>query len=69
MTHKDEFRARADQARLEAGESTLDNVRERMLRSAAAWDQMASREERVVAAREARQRDKAAEAEPGLDQA
>src|SRR5262245_41284813 len=41
--HHDFLVARADEARLEAETATLDNVRERCLRAAAAWDAMAAR--------------------------
>jgi hypothetical protein len=60
MTHKDEFRERANEARNQANATKLANVREQLLRSADAWDVMAQREERVAAAREARARDKPA---------
>lgn len=44
MTAQLEFYiARAAQARAEADTAKLSNVRERCLRSAAAWDEMASR--------------------------
>ena len=56
MTLKDDFRTRADDARREAGVCKLTNVRDQLLRSAAAWEAMAQREERVAAAREERAR-------------
>jgi hypothetical protein len=40
------FLARADQARAEAEEATLDHVRERCRRSEAAWHAMAERAQR-----------------------
>ena len=40
------YLARAAQARGEAAEATLDHVRERCLRSEAAWQQLADRAER-----------------------
>lgn len=66
MTHKDEYHERAKDARLQADASNLDNVRDKLLRSAAAWEVMAEREERVAAAREARARDKQADPGDGL---
>jgi hypothetical protein len=50
------YLARAAQARVEAEEATLDHVRERCLRSEAAWTAMAERAQRS-------ERLKAAEAE------
>ena len=43
----DFYRARADQARAEADAATLSHVRERCLRSEAAWLQLAGRAERA----------------------
>ena len=54
MTMRDDYHARADEARREARTSTLANVRDKLLRSANAWDQMAQREDRIAAARQAR---------------
>lgn len=48
----DFFLARAAEARADAERATLDNVRERALRSEAAWTAMASRAERSDKARE-----------------
>ena len=42
------FPAQADKARAEAKAATLENVRARCLRSAQAWDEMASRVQRVA---------------------
>lgn len=42
----DFYRARAAEARADAESATLDNVRDRCLRAAAAWDAMAARAER-----------------------
>lgn len=61
MTNKDQFLSRAEEARLQAELTTLVNVRDKLLRSADAWELMARREERVAAARDARSRDKQAE--------
>jgi hypothetical protein len=47
------FRARADQARAEADEATLDHVRERCLRSEAAWQALADKAQRTERMREA----------------
>ena len=44
--------ARADEAAAEAVAATLDNVKHRALRSAAAWRGMADRARRVAAQRE-----------------
>lgn len=41
------YRARAEEARRDAQSATLDNVRERHLTAAAAWDVMAERGERT----------------------
>ena len=40
------FRARAEEARAQAEEATLDHVRERCLRSHAAWASLAAKAER-----------------------
>lgn len=42
-SHHDFLVARAHEARAEAEAATLDNVRDRCLRAAAAWDAMAAR--------------------------
>lgn len=64
MAHQHEFfRARADEARAEAGAAKLDNVRERALRAAAAWEVMADRELRLQAERQRRDAEKAHNAE------
>ena len=49
VRHKDHetFLARADQARADAEAATLENVRERCLRSELAWCEMAARVERT----------------------
>lgn len=41
------YRLRAEQARAEAEQATLENVRERCLRAEAAWIEMAVRAERT----------------------
>ena len=41
------YRLRAEQARAEADQATLDNVRERCLRAEAAWMEMAARADRT----------------------
>ena len=56
------FLARADQARAEAEEATLDHVRERCRRSEAAWTVLAERAERSELLREQDAKKKAAEA-------
>jgi len=45
------YRARAEQCFAEAERTSLENVRERCLRSAAAWVAMAERGERTAAMR------------------
>jgi hypothetical protein len=47
------FRARAEECRAQAEESSLQNVKERCLRAAAAWMAMAERGERADAMRAA----------------
>ncbi|MCL6728999.1 hypothetical protein [Sphingomonas hankyongi] len=46
------FLARAEQARAEADAATLDHVRERSLRSEAAWNALAAKAERSEKFRE-----------------
>ena len=53
------FRARADECRSQAEATTLENVRERCLRSAAAWTAMAEQGERADAMRAALDKAKA----------
>lgn len=45
-TLHEQYAARADEARAEANGTSLANVRERCLRSAAAWEAMAARARR-----------------------
>ena len=52
MTDRETYLARAAQARAEADAATLDNVRERCLRSEAAWAEMAARAKRTEEMRE-----------------
>jgi hypothetical protein len=47
MTDRETYLARAAEAREAAAEATLDNVRERCLRSEEAWMLMADRAERT----------------------
>ncbi|OAN66909.1 hypothetical protein [Sphingomonas sp. TDK1] len=56
------FRARADEAGTAAARSDLDNVRERHLRSQAAWEAMAVRAERVATQRALNEAEKEARA-------
>jgi len=58
----DFYLARAAEARAAAGESILDNVRERNLRAAEAWEAMAERTLRGDTAREKLAAEKAAAA-------
>ncbi|HWT11975.1 MAG TPA: hypothetical protein VN231_04415 [Allosphingosinicella sp.] len=46
-THHEFYRERAAAARRDADEATLANVRERCMRAAAAWDEMAARAART----------------------
>ncbi len=48
------FRQQAEQARADADAATLDNVRDRCLRAAAAWLAMAERQERIDSGRAGR---------------
>ena len=54
MTPLDFYRTQADRSTTEAANATLDNVRDRCLRAAAAWDEMAKRIERTDAMRASR---------------
>lgn len=51
MTDRETYLARAAEMRAAAEAATLDNVRDRCLRSEAAWMQMAQRAERTEAMR------------------
>jgi hypothetical protein len=53
------YRARAEECRAQAAETTLQNVRERCLRAAEAWVAMAERGERADALRAAQEKAKA----------
>lgn len=55
------YRERAEEARMEAGKAGLDNVRERCLRSAEAWEVMATRLARTTRLRAATEVRKAEE--------
>jgi hypothetical protein len=59
MTDRETYLARAAQARADAEAATLDNVRERCLRSEAAWNAMAARAERTEQMRQTLLREKA----------
>ncbi|GAA4780958.1 hypothetical protein GCM10023219_31370 [Stakelama sediminis] len=59
MTEAETFRARADAAGAEAAASDLANVRDRLLRSQAAWAAMATRSERVAKERARNEAEKA----------
>ncbi|GGZ99510.1 hypothetical protein [Novosphingobium arvoryzae] len=60
MATQEFYLARAGEARAEAAVCTLDNVRERALRSAAAWEAMAARAAETAEARHVRDLEKAA---------
>ena len=60
MTDRETFLARAAEARADADLAMLDNVRDRCLRSEAAWSEMAARAERTEKMRAARDAEKAA---------
>ena len=59
MTDRDTFLLRAAAARAEADIAVLQNVRDRCLRSEAAWSEMAARAERTEQMRAAREAEKA----------
>ncbi|HEX8483104.1 MAG TPA: hypothetical protein VF650_14500 [Allosphingosinicella sp.] len=59
------YLARAAEARADAQAATLDNVRNRCLRAAEAWDAMASRARRGDTMRARQEADKRALAEAG----
>ena len=61
-THHQFYMDRAADARRDAEAATLENVRERCLRAAAAWDDMASRVARTERMRAETEAKKAAEA-------
>ena len=60
LKERDVYLLRAEQARTEAGEATLENVRDRCLRAEAAWMEMAARAERTEKMRAAALAEKAA---------
>lgn len=64
MTDREVFLARAAEAREQASAATLDNVRERCLRSEEAWMSMADRAARTEKMRATLLADKAAAADP-----
>jgi hypothetical protein len=61
-THHEFYLERAAAARRDADEATLANVRERCLRAAAAWDEMAARAARTERMRAETEAKKALEA-------
>ena len=67
MTDKENYMARAAEARNAAAAATLDNVRDRCLRSEAAWTAMAARAERTEKMRASLLAAKAAAAEMQVD--
>src|SRR3546814_10859513 len=56
MNHAEHCRFQAERSLAEAETTTLGNVRDRYLRAATAWQQMADRAERVAIDREAREK-------------
>ncbi|HEX8653959.1 MAG TPA: hypothetical protein VF693_01885 [Allosphingosinicella sp.] len=60
----DFYRARAAEARAEAEAASLENVRQRCLRAAAAWEDMADRAARTDRMRARQEADRAAAAAP-----
>ena len=58
----DFYRARAAEARADAEAASLENVRQRCLRAAAAWEDMADRAARTDRMRARQEADKAAAA-------
>jgi len=67
MTDRETFLARAAEARKDAEAAKLDNVRERCLRSEAAWSEMAARAERTETMRAARDAEKTRVAEATIE--
>ncbi len=63
LKDRDVFLLRAEEARTQADEATLDNVRDRCLRAEAAWMEMAARAERTEKMRADQAAAKAAAAE------
>lgn len=61
MTDRETYLARAAEAQADADAAILDNVRDRCLRSAEAWNVMATRAERTEKMRATLQAHKAAE--------
>lgn len=59
-SQQDFFLARAADARTEAMAATLDNVRDRCLRAATAWDAMAARARKTEVLRAKNEAEKAA---------
>ncbi len=59
-TQHDFYAARASEARSDAEAATLDNVRDRCLRAAAAWEAMAARAHRSDTFRAKQEADKSA---------
>lgn len=54
MNHIEHCRFQAEKARVDASTATLDNVRDRCLRSMAVWIDMADRAERIATERAGR---------------
>lgn len=63
LKDREVYLLRAEQARSEAEEASLENVRERCLRAEAAWMEMAARAERTERMRATQLAEKAALAE------
>jgi hypothetical protein len=63
LKDREVYLLRAEQARADAEEATLDNVRDRCLRAEAAWMEMAARADRTEKMRQASAAAKAALAE------
>lgn len=67
MSQQHEFyEARIAEARADAETAELDNVRERALRSVAAWEAMANRAAAIAQARATREAEKAGEDQAGV---
>ena len=68
MSQHDFYAARAAEALADANSALLDNVRDRCLRSAAAWEAMAARAQRsdTFRAKQAAEKQAAASAEAAL---
>ncbi|SEM76646.1 hypothetical protein SAMN05192583_1155 [Sphingomonas gellani] len=66
MRDSDNYSSQAARCRREADEAILDNVRERALRSEAAWSALADRSRKAETSRDARQARELADIAPSV---